>query len=80
MKLLRDGAPWTVTLTCNSCKSLLLVEDTDITLEQAPVTDYGVLCCKCIKCNTYLNIGEVPAYVQQMAEKKATWNVGQPLH
>lgn len=90
MKVLRSGPPWTLTVQCFDCQSLLLVEENDITLEQTPPPaceeerralrgkpDYGQHFWKCAACGKSQQIDEVPAHVKNLARMKADWNVGQ---
>jgi hypothetical protein len=81
MKILRAGAPWTLTVECLKCHSLLLIEEHDISLEQTypPIRgeDYGENRWKCTNCGGSYVIKGVPEHVSVLARSKAKWNVGQ---
>ena len=80
MKILRTGPPWTLKTECPSCRSLLVIEANDITLETTrPPTseDYGQHQWECPNCNCSYVITDIPEYVRVLARSKADWNVGQ---
>lgn len=81
MKILRSGPPWTLKCECSGCRSLLVVEEDDIVLEQTfpPIKgeDYGQNRWKCPNCSLTYIIQELPEHVRTLARSKAKWNVGQ---
>lgn len=80
MKILRKGAPWSLTVACSQCQSLLMVEENDVLLVPKGTrgADFGKTVWKCPICKTTHDI-EVPEHVSTIAHRDADWNVGQGL-
>lgn len=78
MKIIRRGKPWELTTECRKCRTLLVLEESDIELvpRGSADADFGKTAWHCPECKSEWDI-TVPEHVVKMATANAKWNVGQ---